>query len=135
MKLPELPRVLKKREANWTTDKFIPWCKKYGQTFAWEVKHTRGKDYLNFNEVKPNQIAKLLEVRHGVYVRKNPDMGETTDFDGQCLVGEPAYIIIKYPLVFVLINIDTFVLESKRSKRKSLTSERAKLIAFKVVNI
>jgi hypothetical protein len=133
MKLPDLPRVLKKREADWTTTTFIPWCKQYKRTFAWEVKHTRSKDYLNFNEVKPGQIAKLLEVRHSVYVRKNPDMGESTDFDGQCLVAEPAYIVIKFPKFFCLITIDTFVLESKRSKRRSLTSSRAKEIAFLVV--
>lgn len=125
MKLPELPRVLNKREAAWTTKVWIAWCKKYKKTFAWEVKHTRGKEYLNFNEVKPRQIEKLLEVRHGIYVRKNPDMGENTDFDGQCLCEQPAYIVIKYPKNVAIIPIDTFVLESKRSKRRSLMCQRA----------
>lgn len=127
--LPELPRVLNKREANWTTTVWIPWCKKYGKTFAWEVKHTREKNYLNFKEVKERQRAKLLEVRHGTYVRKNPDMGENTDFDGQCLTQEPAYVVIKYTKGVAIIPIDTFLLEAKRSTRKSLTWERAKALS------
>lgn len=134
MKLPELPRVLQKKEANWTTTIFIPWCKQNAKmSFAWEIKHTHGKEYLNFKEVTTDQINKLLIVRHGVYVRKNPDMGETTDFDGQCLVEEPAYIVIKYSTFFCLIPIDIFVLESKRSKRRSLTASRAKEIATIIV--
>lgn len=131
--LPDLPKVLNKQEANWTTKHFIHWCKKYKKTFAWEVKHTRGKDYLNFNEVKPHQIAKLLQVRHDIYVKKNKDTGDLQDFDGQCLVNEPAYVVIKYPKGFVLISIDTFLLESQRSKRRSLTWSRAKEISTVVV--
>lgn len=45
----------------------------------------------------------------------------------------PAFIVIKYPLFFVMIDIDTFLLEKKRSKRKSLTSIRAKEIAWKTI--
>jgi hypothetical protein len=46
---------------------------------------------------------------------------------------QPAYVVIRYPKGFVLISIDTFVLESQRSKRRSLTWQRAQDIAFKVV--
>lgn len=42
---------------------------------------------------------------------------------------QPAYIVIKYPQSFEIIDIETFILEKKRSSRKSLTSDRAKAIS------
>ena len=122
--LPELPRVLNKREADWTTDKFKPWCEKQGKTFAFEIKYAK-KDYLNFNEVKPHQVANLLKVRHETFYHKIPDMGDKNPFDGISLTQQPAYVVIKYPTTVAIIPIDVFVLESKRSKRRSLTAERA----------
>ena len=49
----------------------------------------------------------------------------------------PAYVVIyfKEPNGFVIIDIETFLEEKKRSKRKSLTWERAQLLAYKTVCI
>lgn len=49
----------------------------------------------------------------------------------------PAFIVIYYAVshMFAIIDIETLLLEKKRSKRKSLTSLRAKEIAWKVINL
>ena len=131
-KLPDLPRVLKKREADWTTTVFRHWLEKNGKTGAYEVKYAKG-DSLPFSAVLPHQIENLLAVRHKTFVYKVVDMGEKNPFDCFCMTEQPAYIVIKYPKGFVLITIDAFVLESQRSKRRSLTWQRAQEIAFKII--
>lgn len=123
--LPKLPRILNKKEADWTTTVFRGWCEKKGITAVFEIKYTK-KDYIAFSEVKDHQKQSLLKVRHGVFVYKIPDMGEKSPFDLFSFNKAPAYIVIKYPRGVAIIPIDTFLLEEKRSKRKSLTWERAK---------
>ena len=125
MKLPDLPKVLKRKEADFITTTFNKWLVSNHRTCVCEVKHTKGKDYLNFNEVKPHQIENLLKVRHATFVYKIRDMGETTPFDLFCMHEMPAYVVIKYNKGFVGISIDNFVTESKCSKRRSLTWGRA----------
>lgn len=127
--LPELPRQLNKREANWTTTVFRGWLERKGSTGCYEVKHTGTKNYLNFKDVKLHQRNNLLAVRHANFVYKIPDLGEKTPFDLVSLSKQPAYVVIKYPKGVAIIPIDTFLLEEKRSKRKSLTWERAKQIS------
>jgi len=41
----------------------------------------------------------------------------------------PAYFAIKYPKHFYIIDVETFLLEKQRSKRKSLTEAKAEAIA------
>jgi len=128
MTLPTLPKVLNKREANWTTTVFRKWLVENYQTLggsAFEVKHTRGKEYLAFSEVKASQVAKMLKIRHEKYVWKNPDHGEETPPDIFFFNQAPVYVVIRYPRGVSIIPIDVFVLESKRSKRRSLTYARA----------
>lgn len=42
---------------------------------------------------------------------------------------EPAYVVIKFPDIMCIIDIEVFVNERDTSKRKSLTSERAEAIS------
>lgn len=127
IKLPALPRVLNKREANWSTTAFRPWAlKKFEYTAIFEVKHTHGKDSLAFSEVKASQVAKMIQIRHHKFLWKNPDTGEETPPDFFLLVKEPTFVVIKYPKGVAIIPIDVWCLESQRSKRRSLTWERAK---------
>ena len=99
----------------------------YKKTCAVELKHTRGKSSLPFNEVKDHQIRALQIVNRGVFAYKisDFDMGYKP-FDGFCLAGERAFIVIKYPSFFCMIPVETFVLERDRSTRKSLTASRAR---------
>jgi len=79
-----------------------------GKFYAWELKQTTTES-LPFISVVPHQITALEIVKGSV--------------------------VIRYPQFFCLIPIDIFIQESKRSKRRSLTSERAKEIATLVVKI
>lgn len=125
-KLPDLPRVLNKKEAEWSTTVFRDWAlKKFDYTVVFEVKHTRGKEYLSFSEVKSQQVRKMLQIRHDKFLWKNPDTGEETPPDFFLLVREPTFVVIKYPKGVAIIPIDIFILENNRSKRRSLTYTRA----------
>lgn len=124
MTLPNLPKVLNKREANWTTTVFRKWCEEKGITAVFEIKYTK-KDYIAFSDVKDHQKQALLKVRYGAFVYKIPDMGERAPFDLFSFNKAPAYVVIRYPKGVAVIPIDVFLLEEKRSKRKSLTYGRA----------
>ena len=92
-----------------------------------KITHT---DSLPFDAVKDHQIAELNQCKWGTLVFKIPDVGYQNPFDCFSLNNVPAYVVIKYPDFFCLIDIETFVLEKERSKRRSLTSTRAKELAI-----
>ncbi len=126
MKLPDLPRVLDKKEADWSTKTFRPWAlKHFNYTAIFEIKYAR-KEYLNFSEVKSHQVANMLKIRHDKFLWKNPDMGDTTPPDFFLLIKEPTFVVIKFKKGVSIIPIDLFLMESKQSKRRSLTWNRAK---------
>lgn len=122
--LPELPRVLNKKEANWTTTVFRKWLEQKGITAVWEIKYSKTNS-LPFSAVANHQAQSLWNVRHKTFVFKIPDMGEKLPFDMFSLKEQPAYVAIKYPKGVAIIPIDIFLLEESRSKRRSLTYERA----------
>lgn len=94
------------------------------------------KQSMGFGLVKPHQIDALLAVKHRNLLYKAPDdsMG-MKPFDLFYLSNAPAYVVIKYPSHFCLIDIDVFIRERDTSKRKSLTTERARDIAFISVDL
>ena len=98
--------------------------------FAFELKHTRGKDYISFSEVKEHQIEALMAVSENGLVYKISDSGiGQKPFDSFALKMCQAYVVIFYPKSFELIPINNFLFERDRSPRKSLTYERAKAIS------
>lgn len=114
-----------KREANFQTT-FNHWLKEvYRRTAAFELKQT-STNSLPFSAVVPHQRQALLQVRHSCLVYKIPDVGFQNPFDTLGMCGQPAYVAIRYPKGVAIIPIDIFLLEESRSKRKSLTWERAK---------
>lgn len=121
-----------KREAKFQT-KFGHWLRAvYLPQYAggaFELKQTT-KDSIAFSSVKTHQITALRVVKHGhFYYKIADDSVGTKPFDCVGLSGLDAFIVIKYPDGFVLIDVDVFILEEKRSKRRSLTYARAKAIA------
>lgn len=121
-----------KREKSFQTT-FNHWLKNvYKKTGAYELKQTTTGS-LPFSAVVDHQVDALLNVRHGQFVFKIPDAGYQNPFDCFSLCEQPAYVVIKYDKFFCLISIDTWLLEKGRSKRKSLTSERAKEVSVVVV--
>ena len=122
-----------KREAKFGT-LFSHWLranKKSISTSAFEYKQTT-TNALAFSAVKEHQVDALLACKsdEGFYF-KIPDTSFCLlPFDGFFIRNGYAYVIIKYPKAFYLIDIDDFVSENKNSKRRSLTSERASEIAI-----
>lgn len=121
-----------KYEASFNTE-FNHWLKNvWKKTGAFELKYTK-TDSLPFRSVQPHQLAALIAVRKQTFVFKIPDAGWQNPFDCFCLRKEPAYVVIKYPEFFCLIHTSIFAWEKDHSKRKSLTSERARQIAEIIV--
>lgn len=126
---------MKKREADFITNKFKPWLKANPMySFVWEAKQTT-EDSIPFSAVEEHQIDFLLAAKSktGLNYKFSDESRGTKPFDGIYCREMPAYLIIKFPKMFCLIDVETFVAESKKSKRRSLTSSRAADIAVKVV--
>lgn len=104
----------------------------YHITGAYELKQTT-TDSIPFSVLVEHQVKALLAVQEGTFVFKIPDCGFQNPFDTFCLSQQPAFVVIKYPKVFYIIPINNFLYERDKSKRKSLTSERAEAIAIKTI--
>lgn len=86
MTLPELPRVLKKREANITPD-VLRWFKEnYQHSCAIEIKY--GK-----NKLETHQKTALAQVASGCFSYKIPDMGNRICFDAFLLKDAYACVV------------------------------------------
>jgi len=119
------------KERNFQTT-FNHWLKEvYKRTAAFELKQTTTNS-LPFTAVVKHQRNALLQVRHACLVYKIPDVGFQNPFDTLEMCEQPAYVAIRYPKGVAIIPIDTFLLEEKRSKRKSLTFDRA--MSLSVIN-
>lgn len=102
---------------------------------SYELKQTT-TDSIPFSCLEEHQITASEAIKwgsKGSLIRV--ESGTIGAPDYIFLRNTPAFIVIKYPNCFTIIDIETFVEEKKRSKRKSLTLERASAIAWKVVNL
>lgn len=106
----------------------------YKKTACFELKHCKGNS-LPFSAVALHQTEALSAASNKGLIFKIPDCGYQNPFDCFSLFNVPAYVVIKYPESFELITIDNFIYERDRSKRKSLTYERAKAISTISINI
>jgi len=110
---------------------FNHWLKAvHKKTGLFELKITKGA--LPFSAVAPHQVEALLNAKHSCLYYKIPDVGYQNPADAFGLCGEEAYVVIKYPKAWYMIDIDAFLKERDSSSRKSLTEERAKEIALSV---
>lgn len=100
-----------------------------------EIKDTRGKPSFNYAELKEEQINNALASKsdRGNLIRIS--MGTVGAPDYVYYRNSPAYIIIKYPLGFVFIDIETLVLEIGSTKRKSLIWDRAQEISIRTIKL
>lgn len=133
-KLPDLPRQLDRREAAFGLQ-LRKWIDENPQiTCVFEIKRTPTNS-IPFSCLEDKQISHLYCVKHdpkGVLIRVDGTKGEP---DYAYYKNEPAWVVIRYPRSFHVIDIDCFLLERKRSKRKSLTSARAREISTYSVNL
>lgn len=124
---------MKKREADFGT-LFRHWLKANPRfTSAYELKQT-SQGSIPFTCIEEHQIEYLQAIKSdkGVLIRVQGTNGEP---DYIYMRNSPANIVIKFPKAFHLIDIDTFLLEKKRSKRRSLTSSRAEDISVVSVKL
>lgn len=130
--MPDLPKQNKHREADFGLV-FRKWWQREGMNAPYEIKDSRGKDYISFSEITDEQISFALAANSekGVLIRVERGTIGAADYVG--FRNSPAWIVIKYPKFFAIIGIQTFILEKERSIRKSLTAERAKEISVKNV--
>ncbi len=127
--LPGLPKQIKKREADFGLQ-FRKWIEKNPRiSAAYELKQCTTS--LPFNAVEDHQVAALMTVkgRKGFIYKISDESRGQKPFDCFYLRNAPAYVVIKYTGFFCMIDIETFVMERDRSKRKSLTGGRAKEIS------
>ncbi len=122
--------------SHWLRSVYLPKQKFFAGAF--ELKHHRGRGYLPFREVQEHQINALQAVlsdSKGFYHKLPDDTIGFKPYDCFALKNCPSYIVIMYKEFFVLIDINTFILEKKRSKSKSLSANRSKEIANLIVHI
>lgn len=128
---------MRKREANFTL-LFRHWIKAHADFFssaAFELKQTTTNS-LPFSDVQEHQRDALEAAclsPHGLLYKAPDDSRGIKPFDLFYLRYAEAYVVIKYPDCFVIIDSEEFESEKISSKRKSLTSERAKEIARTIV--
>lgn len=119
-----------KREANFTL-RFRHWLKANPMpSAAFELKQTTGIS-IPFASVQDHQIDALQAVKSatGLIHKISDEARSYTPFDVFYLRNAPAFVVLKFPTAFHLIDIDTFLLERQRSTRKSITNSRAKEIS------
>ena len=125
-----LPRVNKHQETKFSI-RFIKWIEQHGPAFpcSIELKDTRGKSSLPFREIKDKQISYGMRIKgeKGVLIRVEALFEGMPDYIW--CINMPAYVVIKYPHSFSLIDVETLLLEKKRSKRRSLTEARSREIS------
>lgn len=126
------------KERNWKEkdfqSAFSRWLKgAHKKTGVFELKVSPDSS-IPFNRLEPHQKGNLLDVKHGVFVHKLPDLGNQNPYDCFCVAGEPAFVVVMFHVKqwnqkeFFMIDVDIWDTEEKISKRKSLTEDRAREI-------
>jgi len=105
------------------------------KTCSYEIKDARGKDYLNFSEVKQEQIDYALAIQSDRGVLMRTVAVSTGMPDYLYMRKEKAYIVIKFKSGFVIIPIQNFLACKTKSKRRSLTFLEAMKIGRGVVKV
>lgn len=126
--LPDLPRQLKRREADFGIQ-LRRWIEKHPLPASGPLELKQSTlNSIPFSCIEPQQIAWLKGAKSakGVLIR---NMGGSGEPDYSYYRNAPAWVVIRYPSSFHVIDIEAFLMEKERSGRKSLTYLRAKAIS------
>ena len=136
--MPPLPKQHKDPEAKFGIE-FRKWLKEncHGEydmrSCSLELKHTRGRASLPFDEVKPEQLAYASQIEgNGALIRVQGLKGEP---DYIWLTNATAWIVVRYRRFWCMIEAQQFVWERDKGKSKSLSEERARAIASIIVEV
>ena len=126
--LPTLPKQIKGQEAAFGLE-FRKWWIAHPFPGNFELKHTKGAQSIPFAAVEPEQITvgQCVYSLKGALLRVTVGTPGAPDYIGQ--MNQITWIVIRYPKAFYIISLEAFLMEKKRSTRKSLTAERAENIA------
>lgn len=103
---------------------------------TYELKDSAGKDSIPFSCLEDHQIDFSMAIKwgdKGCLIRV--EAGNIGAPDYVFFRNSPAYVVVKYPKQFSIIDIETWTEEKKRSKRKSLTQERAEAISWRTIKL
>ena len=120
-----LPKKIEHMEARFGLD-FKKWIEKeMPPTGAYELKDTRGKDYLSFSALDEDQrfMGRGIQSEKGKLIRIT--VGTTGAPDYIWMLKENYFIVIRYPKVDVIVSLLAWEKEKEMSRRASLTSDRA----------
>lgn len=126
-----------KREAQFGQT-FRHWLKANPRAFnascAFELKQTTTNS-ISFSDVQEHQLDALFASGSGLLYKIPDDSRGIKPFDMVYLCNAPGYVVIRYPDSFHVISVYRFIAEKETSKRKSLTSERAREISLISVDL
>lgn len=123
---------MKKREAS-ITPKIEKYLRANRIYCNYEIKQTT-TDSIAFSDVKDHQVNGLVAAQEEGICWKSSDADpREKPFDGSNNPPLPGYVVIKYPSAIVLITVNNFIHARMTNRRKSLTYERAKEIADKII--
>jgi hypothetical protein len=101
-----------------------------------ELKHSKGKNSIAWSDLKEHQKDGLRGARDGTFVWKFDDTGyRRSPFDLIGIADAYSFIAVRYPSLIAIISLASWDNEKKSGIRKSLTSERARIIAFDCIEI
>lgn len=95
---------------------------------SYEMKDSRGKYSISFSEFKDHQLNYGLAIKRdrGAFIRVIGSNGEP---DYVYLRNSPAWVVVRFPESFEIIDVEDLMLEKDRGIMKSLSHERARAIA------
>lgn len=126
-----------KRESKFISKSFHPWIRAYPMLSGpFEFKQTRTSS-ISLSCVSDHQLNALMACKSdkGFFYKISDESQGYKPFDGFYYRNAPAHVVIKYPNKFEIIDVETFIMEKKRSKVKSLTSKRASEISVLTVQL
>lgn len=125
-----------KRESKFSTQ-FRSWLKA-NPLFScpFELKQTTS-NRIAFSAVSEHQLDCLMacKSKKGFLYKISDQSQGYKPFDFLYFKDSPAYIVIKYPGHFEIIDVEVFIKEKAESKEKSLTSKRAQEISISSVKL
>lgn len=127
---------MKKQEA--TQHKAVSaWMREFLKTnhaVAVELKHSRGASSIPFSALEEHQKDALQAVFTASVIHKLDDgVYRQLPFDLFGIAHSMAFVAVRYPAYIAIISINEWCEEERTSPRKSLTQERARKIAYDVI--
>ena len=131
--LPPLPKQRRQHEAEFGL-LFRRWIEKHPRpSGSYELKDAHGEDRLPFARLKAEQVAYANKINHGGALIRV--LGINGEPDYVWLYRAPAYVVIRYPRCFTIIDVGDYVWERDNTKHRSLSVDRAKVVAIEVVDL